>query len=49
MGGLLVLAVSTWALWILFVPMVGCLAGASLAVRRRRRAILEEEGPVLPE
>lgn len=49
MGGLVVLAVSTWALWILFVPMVGCLAGAALAVRRRRLALLEEEGPVLPE
>src|SRR5690606_18536315 len=35
MGGLLVLAVATWALWILFVPMTGCLAGAALAVRRR--------------
>ncbi|WP_460544453.1 hypothetical protein [Glycomyces halotolerans] len=38
LGGLLVLVVSTWALWILFVPMSGCLAGAALAVRRRLEA-----------
>ncbi|MCH7230325.1 hypothetical protein L0U85_05565 [Glycomyces sp. L485] len=36
LGGLLVLVVSTWALWILFVPMSGCVIGAALAVRRRR-------------
>lgn len=36
LGGLLILAVCTWALWILFVPMSGCLIGAALAVRRRR-------------
>ena len=49
LGGLLVLVVSTWALWILFVPMSGCLVGAALAVRRRRRLLLEEEGAVVPE
>lgn len=49
LGGLLVLTVSTWALWILFVPMSGCLVGAALAVRRRRSALLEEEERVLPE
>lgn len=38
LGGLLVLAVCTWALWILFVPMSGCLIGAALAVRRRAGA-----------
>jgi hypothetical protein len=38
LGGLLVLAVCTWALWILFVPMSGCLIGAALAVRRRGAA-----------
>ncbi|WP_026931609.1 hypothetical protein [Glycomyces tenuis] len=36
LGGLLVLVVCAWALWILFVPMSGCLIGAALAVRRRR-------------
>lgn len=38
LGGLLILAVCTWALWLLFVPMSGCLVGAALAVRRRREA-----------
>ncbi len=36
LGGLLVLVACTWALWILFVPMSGCLIGAALAVHRRR-------------
>ncbi|WP_100444395.1 hypothetical protein [Glycomyces xiaoerkulensis] len=35
LGGLLVLAVATWALWILLVPMSGCVIGAALAVHRR--------------
>ena len=39
LGGLLVLAVCTWALWLLFVPMSGCLVGAALAVRRRRSVV----------
>ncbi|GAB3651456.1 hypothetical protein [Glycomyces tarimensis] len=34
-GGLLVTAVTTWALWILLVPMSGCVIGAALAVHRR--------------
>ncbi|WP_035748588.1 hypothetical protein [Glycomyces sp. NRRL B-16210] len=38
LGGLLVTAVSTWALWLLVVPMAGCLVGAAVAVRRRSLA-----------
>jgi hypothetical protein len=34
-GGLAVVAAATWQLLPLFVPAVGCLAGAALAVRRR--------------
>jgi hypothetical protein len=36
LGGLAVLAACTWALWLLIVPMGGCLAGAAVAVHRRR-------------
>lgn len=43
LGGLLVLIACTWALWILFVPMSGCLAGAALAVHRRGREPLLED------
>lgn len=38
LGGLLILVLCTWALWLLFVPMSGCLIGAALAVHRRRAA-----------
>ncbi|HEX2145709.1 MAG TPA: hypothetical protein VHG10_14505 [Glycomyces sp.] len=41
LGGALVLAVCTWALWLLMVPMSGCLVGAAVAVRRRRLARAE--------
>jgi len=34
-GGVAVLAVCVWALWLLLVPMSGCLVGAAVAVRRR--------------
>jgi len=34
-GGLVVVAAVTWQLLPLFVPVVGCLAGAALAVHRR--------------
>jgi hypothetical protein len=34
-GGLAVVAAATWQLLPLFVPAVGCLAGAALAVHRR--------------
>ncbi|SDK85757.1 Protein of unknown function, DUF624 [Glycomyces sambucus] len=36
LGGLAVFAATAWALWLLAVPMAGCLAGAAVAVRRRR-------------
>ncbi|MQM27054.1 DUF624 domain-containing protein [Glycomyces albidus] len=36
LGGVAVLAATTWALWVLAVPMAGCLVGAAVAVRRRR-------------
>ncbi|MEU6860064.1 DUF624 domain-containing protein [Glycomyces sp. NPDC046736] len=36
LGGLIVFAASAWALWLLIVPMAGCLAGAAAAVHRRR-------------
>ncbi|MFG3342054.1 DUF624 domain-containing protein [Glycomyces sp. NPDC048151] len=36
LGGVAVLAASTWALWLLAVPMGGCLVGAAVAVGRRR-------------
>lgn len=36
LGGLVVFAVCAWALWLLIVPMAGCLAGAAAAVHRRR-------------
>lgn len=35
LGGLLVVAVATWQLPPLFVPAVGCLLGAAVAVERR--------------
>lgn len=42
LGGVVVLAVCAWALWLLAVPMSGCLVGAAVAVRRRRLALEEE-------
>ncbi|MDA1360198.1 DUF624 domain-containing protein [Glycomyces luteolus] len=42
LGGVAVLAVCAWALWLLVVPMSGCLVGAAVAVRRRRIAREEE-------
>lgn len=36
LGGVAVLAVCAWALWLLVVPMSGCLVGAAVAVHRRR-------------
>lgn len=42
LGGVAVLAACTWALWLLVVPMSGCLVGAAVAVRRRRIARVEE-------
>ncbi|WP_197717302.1 DUF624 domain-containing protein [Glycomyces terrestris] len=36
LGGVAVLAAAAWALWLLAVPMAGCLVGAAVAVRRRR-------------
>ena len=42
LGGLLVMAVTTWALWILAIPMSGCVVGAALAVHRRRSHSLSE-------
>lgn len=38
LGGTVVLAVCAWALWLLVVPMSGCLVGAAVAVHRRRIA-----------
>jgi hypothetical protein len=38
LGGVLVWAVCVWALWLLVVPMSGCLVGAAAAVHRRRLA-----------
>ncbi|WP_177154747.1 DUF624 domain-containing protein [Glycomyces harbinensis] len=38
LGGTAVLAVCVWALWLLVVPMSGCLVGAAVAVHRRRLA-----------
>lgn len=38
LGGVVVLAACTSALWLLVVPMSGCLVGAAVAVRRRRDA-----------
>ena len=43
LGGLVVLVVCAWALWLLVVPMSGCLIGAAVAVRRRRVTREEEE------
>jgi uncharacterized membrane protein YesL len=43
LGGLVVLVVCAWALWLLVVPMSGCLVGAAVAVRRRRIAREEED------
>ncbi|WP_205327450.1 DUF624 domain-containing protein [Glycomyces sp. YM15] len=42
LGGVAVLAACVWALWLLVVPMGGCLIGAAVAVRRRRIAREEE-------
>jgi len=42
LGGVAVLAACAWALWLLVVPMSGCLIGAAVAVRRRRIAREEE-------
>jgi uncharacterized membrane protein YesL len=36
LGGTAVFAATAWALWLLAVPMAGCLVGAAVAVRRRR-------------
>lgn len=47
LGGLVVLAVCAWALWLLVVPMSGCLAGAAVAVRRRRIAREEETDRIM--
>lgn len=44
LGGVAVLAACAWALWLLVVPMSGCLIGAAVAVRRRRIARVEVEG-----
>ena len=41
LGGVVVFAVCAWALWLLIVPMSGCLIGAAVAVRRRRLALEE--------
>lgn len=38
LGGAAVLAACAWALWLLVVPMSGCLVAAAVAVRRRRIA-----------
>jgi hypothetical protein len=38
LGGVAVLVACAWALWLLVVPMSGCLVGAAVAVRRRRIA-----------
>ncbi|WP_204745531.1 DUF624 domain-containing protein [Glycomyces paridis] len=38
LGGVVVLTMCTWALWLLAVPMIGCLTGAAVAVERRRLA-----------
>jgi hypothetical protein len=43
LGGVAVLAACAWALWLLVVPMSGCLVGAAVAVRRRRIARESEE------
>jgi hypothetical protein len=43
LGGVAVLAACAWALWLLVVPMSGCLVGAAVAVRRRRAAREAEE------
>ncbi|MDN3243538.1 DUF624 domain-containing protein [Glycomyces tritici] len=43
LGGLAVLVACAWALWLLVVPMSGCLVGAAVAVRRRRIAREAEE------
>jgi hypothetical protein len=43
LGGVAVLAACAWALWLLVVPMSGCLVGAAVAVRRRRFAREAEE------
>ena len=43
LGGVAVFAVTTWALWILAVPMAGCLVGAAVAVRRRRLDRMRED------
>lgn len=45
LGGIAVLAACAWALWLLVVPMSGCLIGAAVAVRRRRAARDEEARP----
>lgn len=42
LGGLAVTAACAWALWLLIVPMAGCLAGAAAAVHRRARLSPEE-------
>ncbi|GAA1693763.1 hypothetical protein GCM10009830_46930 [Glycomyces endophyticus] len=42
LGGLAAFAAAAWALWLLAVPMAGCLAGAAVAVRRRRLDRAEE-------
>jgi hypothetical protein len=38
LGGVAVWAACAWALWLLVVPMSGCLIGAAAAVHRRRLA-----------
>lgn len=43
LGGVAVLVACTWAMWLLIVPMSGCLIGAAVAVRRRRIARDAEE------
>jgi cobalamin synthase len=43
LGGVAVFAVTTWALWVLAVPMAGCLVGAAVAVRRRRLDRMRED------
>jgi hypothetical protein len=43
LGGVAVLVACAWALWLLVVPMSGCLVGAAVAVRRRRLAREAEE------
>ncbi|GAA2145763.1 hypothetical protein GALLR39Z86_35660 [Glycomyces algeriensis] len=45
-GGVAVLAVCAWMLWLLVVPMSGCLIGAAVAVRRRRFAREAEDREV---